>query len=66
LQQQALFNHLIGATKERERDGEAECVSRLEVNDKLDFRDLLHRQAGGFFALEDATVLMPSSRNASA
>ena len=39
-----LFDHLVGAGKQRQRDGEAERLRNLEVDDQLDIRDLLHRK----------------------
>jgi len=46
----SLFNHLVGATKQCERERDAERLSGLHVDDQLDFRRLLHRQVGGFGA----------------
>src|SRR5712671_6730788 len=48
------FDHLVGAAEQRQRDGEAERVSSLEINEQLDFRALLHRQVSRLLALEDA------------
>jgi hypothetical protein len=36
-----LFDHLVGASKKRLRDGEAERLGGLEVYNQLDFRGLL-------------------------
>ena len=36
-----------------QRDGEAERLGGLEVDDQLDFRGLLDRQVGGLLALEN-------------
>jgi hypothetical protein len=38
-----LFDHLVGATAQRERHRKAECVSGLEIEDQLDLGRLLHR-----------------------
>ena len=49
-----------------ERDGEAERLRGLEVDDEFDFRGLLHRQVRWLFALENAAgVSTPASRLAS-
>jgi hypothetical protein len=39
----ALFDHLVGASKKRRWNGEAEQFCGLEVNRKLTFRRCLHR-----------------------
>src|SRR2546430_2069788 len=49
----SLFDHIVGATDQRQRDGDAERLGGFEVDDHLDFRDLLHRQLGGLVALEN-------------
>jgi hypothetical protein len=51
---QASFNNMIGAAELGERKGDAERLRGFEVDDQLDLGDLLHRQVGGFFALENA------------
>ena len=38
-----LFNHLVGAAKERLRNSEAERLCGFQVNEQLDFGGLLHR-----------------------
>src|SRR5262245_53644193 len=48
------FDYLIDATEDRDWEGEAEPLGGLEVDDQLDFGDLLDRQVGGFLALENA------------
>src|SRR5262249_9941329 len=42
-QKRSLFDHLIGAPEERQRDCEAERRGGLEVQDQLDLGRLLHR-----------------------
>jgi hypothetical protein len=32
-----LFDHLVGAGQQRERDGDAERIGGPEINDQLDF-----------------------------
>jgi hypothetical protein len=39
-----LLDHLVGAHEQRQRDTETQRIRRLEIDDKLDFRGLLHRQ----------------------
>src|SRR6266404_486375 len=49
-----LLDHLGGAQQNRGRDGDAERLRGLEVEDQLDFGRLLDRQVGWLLALEDA------------
>ena len=46
-----LFDHLVGAADQRQRNGEAERLGSLQVDDKLDFGGLLDRQIGRLLAL---------------
>ena len=43
LSRQPLFDHLVGAAEQRQRNGEAERLGGPEIDGHLDFRDLLHR-----------------------
>jgi len=53
-QKAPLFDHLIGATEERDWDGEAQRPRRLEVDDQLNFGGLLDGQVGRFLAFENS------------
>jgi hypothetical protein len=50
----SLLDHLVGGHLQRQRQLEAECLGRLEVDDKLEFRRLLYRKVRWSFAFEDA------------
>src|SRR5438128_1609151 len=47
------FNHLVGATEQRKRDGKSERPGGLEVQEHLNFRGLLYRQLARLFAFEN-------------
>ena len=49
-----LFDHLVGAAEERERDGDAERAGSLQIEDQLELGFLLHRQVGRILAFENA------------
>ena len=49
-----LFDHLVGASEQGERHGDAERLRRLQVDNQLDLGRLLHRQVGRLFAFQDA------------
>ena len=50
----ASFNHLVGATEQRWRHGEAERLGGLEIDHKLKLGRLLDREIGGLLAAQDA------------
>src|SRR5258708_7927651 len=50
-----LFDDLVGACEQRERDGDAERLGGLEVDDEFDLRGLLDRQVGRLFASENSS-----------
>jgi hypothetical protein len=49
----SLFDHLVGDGEHSGRNGEAERLGGLEVDDELEFRRLQHRQLGWAGALEN-------------
>jgi hypothetical protein len=49
-----LFDQLVRSSYEGERHCETECFRRLEVDDQLHSRGLLHGQVGRLLALENA------------
>src|SRR6516225_11730137 len=48
------LNNLIGSSQQRFRDGDAERLGGLEVDDEFDFRDLLHGEVGRLVAFQNA------------
>ena len=50
---QPLFDQLIGAARQGQWNGYAERLGGLKIDDQFDFGNLLDRQVGGLFALED-------------
>ena len=48
-----LFDHLVGAGKQRLRHGEAERLGGFEIDNQLILGRRLHRQVGRLLALED-------------
>jgi len=53
-QKSPLFDHLVGAAEQRERDGKAERLGGFHIDNQLDFRGLLYWQFSGLVALENA------------
>src|SRR6516164_2501853 len=50
----SLFDHLVGAGKQRLRHGESERLRGLEIDYKLVLRGRLHREIARLLALENA------------
>jgi hypothetical protein len=48
------FKDFVGAAGHGQRDGDAERLGGLEVQEQFNFGGLLHRQVGRILALEDA------------
>ena len=46
-------DHLVGATKYAEREGEPKRLGGLHIDHQLDFRRLLHRQVGRLLTFEN-------------
>src|SRR5215831_20454123 len=53
----SLFDHLVDAANHRQRDGEAERLGGLHVDDELHFGRLLDRQLGGLLAFENSACI---------
>jgi hypothetical protein len=53
-QKRMLFDHLVGPSRQRKRDSDAERPRGLEVQEQFNFRALLDRQLARLFAFEDA------------
>jgi len=53
-----LFDHFVGPTEHRYRDGDAEGLGGLQVDVQLDFSCLLDRQVGGLLAFENAASIV--------
>ena len=48
-----LLNHLVGASEQRGRHGEAKRFTGLEIDRQLELGRFLHRQVSWLLALED-------------
>src|SRR5665811_1283072 len=53
----SLFDHLIGATDQCERDCEAQRLRYFKIDDHLDFRRPLDRQVARLLAIENPTSI---------
>ena len=51
---ESLLYHFVGAAEQRDRDGQAERLRGLEIDDKFDLGRLLDRKIGRLLALENA------------
>ena len=49
----SLFDHLVGAAKQRKRYGKAECFSGFQIDDQIDLSDLLNWKISRLFPLEN-------------
>src|SRR3954469_2534966 len=49
----ASFDHRVGAAEEWQWNGESECLRGSEVDDKLDFSDVLNRQLCWLLAFQN-------------
>jgi hypothetical protein len=48
-----LFDHLVGAGKNQGRDRQAERLRGLDIDDEVEFYDLLDRQVGRIGAFKN-------------
>ena len=49
----SLFDHQIGAAKQRKRDGNAEGLGGFQINDQVDLGGLLNWKIGRLLSLEN-------------
>jgi hypothetical protein len=52
-QSASLFDHLVGEREQIVGNLNPKRLGRLEIDDQLELRNLLHREIGGLCALED-------------
>ena len=55
VQRLGLLDQLVGAGKQRGRDGDAQRFGCLEIDHELDFRGLIDRQVGWLLPLQNPT-----------
>ena len=55
-----LFDHLVGAGEHRPGNGKTERLGALQVDDKLEFGRLLHRQVGWLLTVQYPAGVLPS------
>jgi len=53
--QTKLFDYFVGASDDHGRDGDAQCLCRIDVEGEFEHRRLDHRKVGGLFAAENAS-----------
>ena len=54
-----LFDHVVGATKQRKRYIEAEALGGFQINDQFDLGGLLNWKVGRLFPLENPADVCP-------
>jgi hypothetical protein len=52
------FDHFIGDSEQVRRNGKAECLGGLQVDDELELDGLLHRKIAWLLAFEDAAGVL--------
>src|SRR5438128_9673344 len=50
-----LFDHLVGAAEQRDREREPQGLGGFEIDNQFDFRGLLHREVAWLLAFENST-----------
>ena len=58
-----LFDHLVGAGKQRRRHGQSKRLRRFEIDHQFVLGWRLHRQVSRLLALEDAIDVACCARN---
>ena len=60
LQQKGLFDQLVGGDKQALRDGDAERLRCLEIDNQFDLGGLLDGKIGRLLAFENTTAITPA------